>query len=199
MKKMNKKSMIFLVVALILIVTGIVLVLTGNNKSLSNKNEEGSENYDDPTKPMEKVFNKADVMSLIYQFKSIEESSGDWYVGDTALLAHNADNTKYLARYKRVLNNGSTEEYETIVTYDENGYSIDLPGWEVDSKNLDEFSFIYYKEGEEGYDPVNQQYNQVDVGWTEDQNKPWENYEQQENTWENYQYVPDNSWQNQTW
>lgn len=178
MKKLSKKTIIIIGVALLLIITGLVLILTGNNKSIGGKGKKTPDNVDDPTKPVIKVFTKADVMSLIYQFKAMDTSDGDWYVGDTALLAHNSDNTKYLARYKKVLSDGTTKEYETIVSYGDDGYTIDLPGWDIDSKPLEEFAFIYYKEGEEGYDPINQQYNQIEPGWN---SSDWE-------------YVPDESW-----
>lgn len=195
MKKLKgKKSIIIICVSLLLIIVGVVLILTGNNFSFIKHTPEGYENSDnnkpDDTKPVIKVYTKSDVMSLLYQYKAVNNIQENWYVGDTALLAHNEDNTKYLVRYKLVLENGSTVEYESVVSNEEGEYKIDYPGWTVDSKDLTEYSFIYYVEGAEGYDPVNQQYNQeIEVGWNSDGTD-----------WSNYQYVPDESWKtNQNW
>lgn len=186
----SKKSLIIVGVSLLLIIAGAVLILTGNNKSFIQKPKPGEENPDnnkpDDTKPIVKVFTKADVMSLVYQFKALNNIQENWYVGDSAVLAHNADNSKYLVRYKAVLEDGSTKEYESIVENVEGELKMDVPGWDVDSKPLDEFQFIYYQEGAEDYDPMNQQYNpEVTPGW-----------DPGENNWDNY--VPDNSWQSQT-
>ena len=188
----NKKVIIIFSILILLILVGVVLILTGNNKSFmeEEKGKPGYENEDnnvvDDTKPVVRVFTKNDVMSIIYEQKAISNDEEDWYVGDTALLAHNSDNTSYLVRYKKVLGTGSTVEYESIVSIDENGKrSIDIPGWTVDSKNINIYQFIYYTEGSEDYDPINQQYNpELNLGW-----------EQSENDWNNYEYVPDNSWQ----
>lgn len=185
----ERKSLIIIGISLILIIIGVILLFTGNTSS--SKTKPGEENSDnnkpDDTKPIVKVFTKADVMSLIYQLKAVNNVQENWYVGDSAVLAHNADNSKYLVRYKMVLENGSVKEYESIVENIDGEFKMDFPGWDVDSKALDEYELTYYQEGSEDYDPMNQQYNpEVTPGWDPGQN-----------TWE--EYVPDNSWQNQTW
>ena len=181
----NKKSVLIIAVAVVLILVGVVLLFTVNNNVFGNKNEENTAVDDGPIDPDDDIviddnklpFSKADAISLIYQDKTVNNDNESWYVGDAAVIAHNADNTIFLVHYKKVLSDGKVEELETVVTLSETEKKIENPAWPVGSKSLNDYYFINY-EGTEDFDPANHQY-QANVGWdssnsyTPDPEKGW--------------------------
>ena len=166
MKKVinNKKKSVNKAIPIILITFGVVLLISVLIIFFGGKKSNNDENHiPDPNDPsygaVELPFDKKDVMTLIYQAKEIENDKDKWSVSYDALIAHTDDNDMYLIRYKKMYNDGMIEEYESIVTVNGEEKHVDLPGWPVDSKNLNEYSFIYYDENSVGYDPENQKYS----------------------------------------
>ena len=197
----EKKGLIIIIFSVILILIGITLIITNNNSNKEdNQNSDETNTNDSDIINKTNVITKSDVMSLIYAEKTNDNSDSDWYVGDTAVLAHNSDDTAFLVRYKQVNNDGKTKEYESVVTITKEKKKIELPGWEIGSKNLDEYNFIYYTPESVGFDPDNQQYS--DNSWQNQTwgDQTWENPNWEENTkWEDYKWEDTQEWENYTW
>lgn len=156
--KNNRKTIIIPIVILLLLILTCLVIFSFNNGKYYDENH--VPDPDDSEHPLvETPFNKSDVLTLIYQLKEINDDKSNWNVNDTSLIAHNADNSKYLIRYKKEFIDGSLEEFESIVTINGEEKKLDLPGWPVDSKDLTEFNFIYYSPDSAGYDPENQKYS----------------------------------------
>ena len=126
----NKKGLFVIILSMTIIIIGAVLLF------INNKEDEKEDSV------ISRPFTAVDVRGIIYE--SMIANKGEmWNIGDTQIVAHNINNSKYLVHYIRVLENGLQEEYESIVTIDKKK-SIEFPGWRTGEKNLDEYGFIYY-------------------------------------------------------
>lgn len=130
----NKKGIIIIFLSIILIAAGLVIYFTSSGEEKKERKNTAS-----PPRP----FAAIDARGLLYE-KIFSSNSGIWNIGDTKLIAHTEDNSKYLVRYERILENGTKEEYESIVTIGDTK-DMDFPGWAIDSKDLSEYNFIYYE------------------------------------------------------
>ena len=158
-KKEKKKNNLLPVMAIgiFILLISFLFMSFGGKKSLDEENK--MPNPDDPNFGSIKLpFNKNDVLKLIYQTKELQNDVENWTVKDTALIAHTENNSMYLVRYKKITSDGVEEELESIVTIKNEEKVMDLPGWPVGTKTIEDYNFLYYTEDSEGYDPENQQY-----------------------------------------
>ena len=139
---MNKRN------GIIIILLSIVFILFGAVLLFINKSEDTKEKTVNEDKILS--FTKMDVRSCLYE-KVVSSGSEIINVVDTSIVAHNSNNSKYLVRYLILMDDGSTKEYESIANA-VNKREIEYPGWEVGSKKIEEYNFIYYNNNENGSD-----------------------------------------------
>jgi len=129
----NKKGIILIILSFILITIALIMIFTSSEEKTNDKKKNVS-----PPRP----FLEIDARGLIYE-KIFSNKITGWSIGNTKLIAHNKDNTKYLIRYEIVLVDGAKEEYESVAIIGEKK-DMEFPGWRSGEKNLDEYNFIYY-------------------------------------------------------
>lgn len=130
----NKKGILLIILSIILIAAGLIIYFTPKKEVNDRKNKNAS-----PPRP----FAAIDARGILYE-KIFASNSGVWNIADTKLIAHTKDNSKYLIQYERLLEDGTKEVYESIITIGEKK-DMDFPGWDIGSKDLSEYNFIYYE------------------------------------------------------
>ena len=150
--KINSTSLMLIVFALCLIGGGIALSLSGNNKSLINKGQSNKENYsnivkDEPKTEDPQIVIRNHVSEELTVAKAIElienekKLHGDtWTISVANIKGVNKDNS-YLVDIDVVLEDGSVDALQTIISELEDGMKVEYPLWHEGEVDLTLYAF----------------------------------------------------------
>ena len=150
--KLNGTSLMLIVFAIFLIGGGIALVITGNNKSLISKEQVNREKYSDvvveepKTEEPEIVIRNhtpqeltaAKAIELIENEKKLHGDT--WTISVANIKGVNKDNS-YLVDIDVVLEDGSVDVLQTIISEVEDNMKVEYPLWHEDERDLSLYGF----------------------------------------------------------
>lgn len=155
--KLNGISLMLIVFAIFLIGGGIALVITGNNKSLISKEQVNREKYSDvvveepKTEEPEIVIRNhtpqeltaAKAIELIENEKKLHGDT--WTISVVNIKGVNKDNS-YLVDIDVVLEDGSVDVLQTIISEVEDNMKVEYPLWHEDERDLSLYGFNLIEE-----------------------------------------------------
>lgn len=149
--KLNGTSMMLIIFAIFLIGGGFALIATGNNKSLITKEQVNREKYSDvveepKTEEPEIVIRnhtpqELTVAKAIELIETEKKQHGDtWTVSVANIKGVNKDNS-YLVDIDVVLEDGSVDVLQTIISDLGEGFKVEYPLWHEDERDLSLYGF----------------------------------------------------------
>jgi uncharacterized protein YxeA len=156
MNNSNKKVISIIIIILALILIGGSLLLTLNNKNSDNNNNNNIDNNDnsstkitDKKKKLRHIspddLDDESAKEIVQLFLDEEETNENWIV-ESASLNCTDDNNGFVVNIV-AQKEGANWYRQTIITYKNNEWSIELPMWQEGEKDISSYS-TYYSIGE---------------------------------------------------